>query len=399
MDKITELRQNRAKLWEDTKAFLDSHTDKNGMLSAEDAATYDKMEADIANMGKQIERLERQATIDSQLSAAVSTPLVSKPEKAEEDKGYVSPFNKEYGRNFWNAMRSKDASPMLRNALQVGTDTEGGFLVPDEFENKILMALQEGNVMRGLATVMRTSHGDKKIPIAKQTGEAAWVEEEALIPETDETFAQIHLNAYKLAALIKVSEELLNDAAFDVETFISKQFANKIATKEEDAFINGDGVNKPTGILHDTAGAEVGVTTVGTEPTLDEVIDLYYSLKAPYRKNAVWLVNDATVKALRKVKDKNGNYLWHPSLVVGNPDTLLGKKIITTSAMPDIASGAKPIAFGDFSHYWIAERQNRIFKKLNELYAATGQIGFLATQRVDGKLTLPEAIKVLQVKA
>ena len=95
----------------------------------------------------------------------------------------------------------------------------------------------------------------------------------------------------------------------------------------------------------------------------------------------MWLVNDATVKALRKVKDKNGNYLWHPSLVVGDPDTLLGKKIITASAMPDIAAGAKPVAFGDFSHYWIAERQNRIFKKLNELYAATGQVGFLATQR------------------
>ena len=399
MDRINELMQNRAKLWEDAKAFLDSHADKNGMLSAEDEATYDKMETDIASMGKQIDRLSRQAAIDSQLAAAVSTPLVSKPEKVEEEKGYVSPFNKDYGRNFWNAMRNKDASPIIRNALQVGTDTEGGFLVPDEFESKIIMALQESNVMRSLANVMRTSHGDRKIPIAKQTGEAAWIEEEALVPESDDAFGQIHLNAYKLAALIKVSEELLNDAAFDVEAYISTQFANKIAVKEEDAFINGDGVNKPTGILHESAGAEVGVTTADVSPTLDEVIDLYYSLKAPYRRKAVWLANDSTVKALRKVKDKNGNYLWHPSLVVGNPDTLLGKPIITSPSMPDIVAGAKPIAFGDFSHYWIAERQNRIFKKLNELYATTGQVGFMATERIDGKLTLPEAIKVLKIKA
>ena len=129
------------------------------------------------------------------------------------------------------------------------------------------------------------------------------------------------------------------------------------------------------------------------------MIDLYFSLRAPYREKAVWLVNDSSIKALRKVKDNTGNYIWHPAVKEGEPDMLLGKKIITTYAMPEIAAGSKPIAIGDFSYYWIAERQNRVFKKLNELYAATGQVGFLATQRVDGKLTLPEAVKVMQIKA
>lgn len=399
MDRITELRQNRAKLWEDTKAFLDSHADKNGLLSAEDEATYDKMEADIANMGKQIERLERQATIDSQLSAAVSTPLVSKPEKAEAKEEPTGRAGKEYISNFWNMMRNKEMTPMMRNALQIGTDTEGGFLVPDEFENRLIQALEEENVFRPLATVIRTSHGDRKIPIVQSVGEAAWLEEEALYQESDDTFGQLFLNAYKLGTLVKVSEELLNDAAFDLESFISKQFASRIGAKEEEAFINGDGVNKPTGILHETNGAQVGVTTSGVSPTFDEVIDLYYSLKKPYRKNAVWMCNDSSIKGLRKLKDSNGNYLWQPAIVGGTPDTILGCKLVTSTAMPEIAAGNKPIAFGDFSHYWIADRQNRIFKRLNELYAATGQVGFIGSQRVDGKLTLPEAVKVMQIKA
>lgn len=398
MDKINELRQARAKLWEDTKAFLDSHTDKNGLLSAEDEATYEKMESDISNMGKQISRLERQAEVDRELSAAVNTPLVSKPEMGAAKDEPTGRAGKEYTTNFWNMMRYPEMTPVMRNALQIGADSEGGFIVPEELERKLIEALEEENVFRPLATVIRTSHGDRKIPIVQATGEAAWLEEEALYQESDDVFGQMSLNAYKLGTLVKVSEELLNDSAFDLESFISRQFARRIGAKEEEAFIAGDGINKPTGILNDTNGAQIGVTTSGATPTFDEVIDLYYSLKKPYRKNAVWLCNDSSIKALRKLKDQNGNYLWQPAIVGGTPDTILGCKLVTSTAMPGFEAGAKAIAFGDFSYYWIADRQNRSFKRLNELYAATGQVGFIGSQRVDGKLTLPEAVKVLQVK-
>ena len=128
-------------------------------------------------------------------------------------------------------------------------------------------------------------------------------------------------------------------------------------------------------------------------------MDLYYSLKSPYRRNAVWTLNDSTVKAIRKLKDGNGQYLWQPGITAGAPDMILGCPVRTSSYMPAIAAGAKTIAFGDFSYYWIADRQGRSFKRLNELYAATGQVGFLASQRVDGKLVLPEAVKVLIQKA
>lgn len=200
--------------------------------------------------------------------------------------------------------------------------------------------------------------------------------------------------------MIKVSEELLNDSVFDLESYIAREFARRIGTKEEEAFFTGDGTGKPLGILAASGGAETGVTAASaTAVTADELIDLFYSLKSPYRKNAVWVLNDSTIKAIRKLKDNNGQYLWQPSMVAGTPDTILGRPVKTSAYMPAIAAGAKTIAFGDFSYYWIADRQGRSFKRLNELYAANGQVGFLGSQRVDGKMILPEAVKVLVQKA
>ena len=135
-----------------------------------------------------------------------------------------------------------------------------------------------------------------------------------------------------------------------------------------------------------------------TAVTADELMDLYYSLKSPYRKKSMWVLNDSTIKAIRKLKDNNGQYLWQPSLTAGTPDMILGRPIKTSAYMPAMAAGAKTIAFGDFSYYWIADRQGRSFKRLNELFAATGQVGFLASQRVDGKMILAEAVKVLEQK-
>lgn len=401
MSKILELREKRAKAWDAAKQFLDARRGADGMLSEEDTATYDKMEQDVMNLGKEIERLERQAAIDAELSKATSTPLTGKPgaKMGKDEKEKTGRASDEYKCSFWNAMRVKAPMPSVLNALQEGTDSEGGYLVPDEFERTLVEALEEENVFRTLAHVIRTSSGDRKIPVVASKGSASWVDEEGAYQESDDAFSQVSIGAYKLGTMIKVSEELLADSVFDLEAYISKEFARRIGSREEESFFNGDGKGKPLGILAATGGAEVGVTAASaTAITADEVIDLFYSLKAPYRKNAVWLLNDATVKQIRKLKDSTGQYLWQPSLVAGTPDTILGKPVKTSAFMPTAAAGAKTIAFGDFKYYWIADRQGRTFKKLSELFAATGQVGFMGTQRVDGKLILPEAIKVLQQK-
>lgn len=400
MSKILELREKRAKAWDAAKQFLDAKRGADGMLSEEDTAAYDKMEQDVMNLGKEIERLERQAAIDAELSKATSTPLTGKPGAKMGKDEKTGRASDEYKGSFWNAMRAKAPSAAIYNALQVGTDSEGGYLVPDEFEHTLIEALEEENVFRSLAKIINTSSGDRKIPVVASKGEASWIDEEGLYTEDDDAFNQVSIGAYKLGTMIKVSEELLNDSAFDLEAYISREFARRIGAREEESFFNGDGTGKPLGILATTGGADVGVTAASaTAITADEVIDLFYSLKSPYRKKAVWVLNDATIKAIRKLKDKNDQYLWQPSLVAGTPDTILGRPVVTSAYMPTAAAGAKTIAFGDFSYYWIADRQGRSFKRLNELYAANGQVGFLGSQRVDGKLVLTEAIKVLQQKA
>ena len=399
MSKILELREKRAKAWETAKAFLDAKRGADGLLAAEDVATYEKMEADVVNLGKEIDRLERQAALDAELSKPVNTPLTGKPAApaGEEKTGRASA---EYRRSFWNAMRSKMPSHEIMNALQIGTDSEGGYLVPDEYERTLVEALEEENVFRQLAKVIQTSSGDRKIPVVATKGTASWIDEEGAYTESDDSFGQVSIGAYKLGTMIKVSEELLNDSVFDLESYIAREFARRIGTKEEEAFFTGDGTGKPLGILAASGGAETGVTAASaTAVTADELMDLFYSLKSPYRKNAVWILNDSTIKAIRKLKDNNGQYLWQPSLVAGTPDTILGRPVKTSAYMPAIAAGAKTIAFGDFSYYWIADRQGRSFKRLNELYAANGQVGFLGSQRVDGKMILPEAVKVLVQKA
>lgn len=402
MSKILELREKRAKAWDAAKQFLDAKRGADGMLSEEDTATYDKMEQDVMNLGKEIERLERQAAIDAELSKATSTPLTGKPgaKMGKDEVEKTGRASDEYKGSFWNAMRVKAPMPSVLNALQEGTDSEGGYLVPDEFERTLVEALEEENVFRTLAHVIKTSSGDRKIPVVASKGTASWVDEEGAYTESDDAFSQVSIGAYKLGTMIKVSEELLADSVFDLEAYISKEFARRIGAREEESFFNGDGKGKPLGILAAAGGAEVGVTAASaTAITADEVIDLFYSLKAPYRKNAVWVLNDATVKQIRKLKDTTGQYLWQPSLVAGTPDTILGRPVKTSAFMPTAAAGAKTIAFGDFKYYWIADRQGRTFKKLSELYAANGQVGFTGTQRVDGKLILPEAIKVLQQKS
>ena len=388
MSKILELREKRAKAWEAAKAFLDAKRTQEGFVSAEDAAIYDKMEADVVNLGKEIERLERQAAIDAELAKATSTPITNQPHAGTGGEAKTGRATDEYRRAFWNGM-----------SLSIGTDSEGGYLVPDEYERTLVEALNDEVFFRNLATVIKTSSGDRKIPIVTSKGEAAWIDEGGQFTESNDSFGQTTIGAHKLATMIKVSDELLNDSVFNIEQYISREFGRRIGAKEEEAFFIGDGAGKPTGIFNATGGAETGVTAANTTITFDDVMDLYYSLRAPYRNKAVWLLNDSTVKAIRKLKDGNGNYIWQPSVREGEPDRILNRPYRTSIYVPELAAGKRVMAFGDYSYYWIAERQGRSFKRLNELYATTGQVGFLASERVDGKLILSEAVKTLDVKA
>ncbi len=391
---INEMIEKRAKLWESTKKFLEDHTDKDGKMTAADAEAYEKMEADIAEMGKTIARLEKQAEIDAKLAQPTSKPLTGKPQTvepaADEKKGTASDA---YRKAMLKAIRSNFRK--VDNVLMEGIDETGGYLVPDEYDKRLVDVLNEENIMRGLATDIRTS-GERKINIAATKPAASWIEEGGALTFGDATFDQKLLDAHKLHVAIKITEELLADNAFQLEDYIITQFGNAIANAEEDAFLNGDGDGKPTGLFQD---AQVGVTISTVDIEADDVIDLIYKLKRPYRRKASFIANDSTLAVLRKLKDENGNYLWQPSLQGGEPDRILGYAIRTSQFAPRLEVGKPALAFGDFSYYNIGDRGQRSLQILKELFAGTGMVGYVMKERVDGILVLPEAVQILKVAA
>lgn len=400
MNKILELRKQRNDLWEKTKNFLEEHRGENGLVAADAVEQYDKMSNDVVALGKEIERLEAQEEIEAKLAAPTSRPVMADPHIENKPKNVKPTATDEYDAAFFDMLRNSGDPVQVRNALSVGTDSEGGYTVPDEFDRQLVQALEDNNIFRGLATIIKTGSGTHKIPIAQDNSEASWIDEGQEIPEGDTTFAQTTLSAYKLGTMIKISNELLNDSAFDLASYIATRFGVRMGNAEEKAFITGDGDKKPTGVLAATGGAENGVTAASaTKITFDDIFDLYYSLRSPYRKKATFLCNEDVVRQLMTLKDNTGNYIWKPSLDIAKPDTVLGRPIQTSSYMPEVKAGNKAVVFGDFSYYWIADRQTRTFRRLNELYATTDQVGFLTTQRVDGKLILPEALKTLTMKA
>ena len=391
---IVEMREKRAKLWNTMEGFLDTHRTDKGVLSAEDDATYNNMEKELNDLTNEIRRMERRDAIEAELKKPVDTPLTGKPmdSKMDEKKGRASNAYKE---DFGRHLRGRQ---LIHNVMEEGVDANGGYLVPEEFERQIITGLDEFNVMRNLCKVITTS-AERKIPVAATHSTAAWTAENAAYTESNPTFNQKTIDAFKLTDLVKVSIELLEDSMFDLEEYIAKEFARAFGIAEEQAFCVGTGSGQPTGLFTANGGI-VGVTTAGTTAiTADEIISLVYALKSPYRRNAKFLMNDATVSAIRKLKDGNGNYLWQPALQAGQPDKLLGYELYTSPYVPTLQAGAYTVAFGDFSNYWIADRSGRTVQRLNELYSTNGQVGFVGTERVDGKIILPEGIQLIQQKA
>lgn len=385
---IKELIEKRAKVWEDAKNFVNSHEKENGTLSAEDTAAYDRMEQEIEELTAAIDRQNRADRREQELAKPVNSPLTGKPFKPAEDTK-VGRASDEYKAAMLTALRSN--FKQVSNILQEGVDADGGYLVPEEYDSRLIDVLDEENIMRKLGTKITTS-GDHKINIAATKPAAAWIEEGGALSFGEATFSQILLDAHKLHVAIKVTEELLYDNAFGLENYIITQFGKALANAEEDAFLNGDGSGKPTGIFDETNGGKTAITLTAALKS-DDIIDLVYALRRPYRKKAAFIINDKNLAAVRKLKDGNGAYLWQPSYQSGEPDKIFGYSVYTSAYAPEDA-----IAFGDYSYYNIGDRGTRSFKQLTELFAGNGMIGYVAKERVDGKLILPEAVQILKLK-
>ena len=403
---LKRLQNERLEAITQARSILDRADEEKRSLTAEEREQYDRHDAEISRIDGEIDNeikdQERRERLDAWQARNEQAEARKVPEdqpsgdfQAEESelRGTAS---KEYADAWWKSVRHSRTTlePSERRALEQGVASEGGYTVPDQFWNaELVQALEEANIMRQLATVIQTSSGTMDIPVVSSHGTAAWTAEEAAFTESDETFSQVQLSAHKAGTIIKVSEELLLDSAFNLASYLSSELGRRIGALEEAAFVNGDGSSKPTGV---TDGSTAGVTAAAAAAiTSDEVIDLYHALGRQYRNNASFLMADATLKAVRKLKDGNDQYLWQPGLQSGEPGQILGRPVYTSDSCEAMTTGLKSVLFGDFSYYWIADRESVVLKRLDELYAANGQVAFRAHRRVDGKVILAEAIQHL----
>lgn len=392
VSKIQELRGKRAGLVKEAREILDRETNEKRTLATDEVEQYERIMKEVDGLRSQIEREEKLAGIEGEFDQRKTNQQL---DGGEGDRSN-SRSSEEYRSAFETYVRKSLSGlfPEESRALNIGADADGGYLVPDEYHNSLVEALKERNVMRGLASSIQTGSGDRLIPLVVDRGEAQWIGESADYPESDAEFGRTTLSAHKLARITRVTEELLNDSTFNIESFLSDSFARTFGDAEEKAFINGTGVGQPAGFLKD---APVGITSgVGEGITTDELLELYHSLGVPYRTTSNWMMNDSTILAIRKLKDSDGQYIWQPGIQAGQPDRILGRPVVASRFMPELSAGNKAIALGDFSYYWIADRQSIGIQRLVELYAANGQVGFRMFTRTDGKLILPEAVTTLE---
>lgn len=390
---LRELYEKRAGIATQARAYNETHRDD---WDEERQAAFDAMMADVNKLTDEIRRLEALEGIEMEGRQSNGRNVPPMPPAPDEDEPDSRAFTQtpEYREAYTRYLRTGNDSEL--RSMNITVDPSGGYLVPDQMHNTMVGALNDYLPMRNYATVLSVQ-SNLDVVYDNDDGVAYWGTEEGPRVESDNTFGLKKLGGHSERALQKVSRALIQDSAFDIASFVATGFGKRFAKLELSAFTTGDGIGKPTGF---TVDAQVGKTTaVNNKIDPDEVMDLYFSLKAEYRGNAIWQMNDAVLCEVAKLKDGAGRYIWQLALAPGKPDTILGRPVVANSAMATVAGSAKVMAFGDFSYYWIVDRGTPIVQRLVELYAANGQDGFLQEKRVDGRLMVPEAIKLMVMHA
>lgn len=382
MEKLRQLQQRFNEL---VKQLRESQAEQSP-----DASRIANIETEIRSLAGQIETekaiLRMQEGVDPETRSGESTP----PDEGgggneAETRGAILDYMRTGDRQQLRAMTS---------GTTTGGDT-GGYLIPQEWERQILEREREQFVMRQLADV-QVSSLDRNIPVADDYGESDWIDEGTAYTESDAEFSSKFMESWKVGRICRVSEELLEDNTYNLESWLINAFAYSNGLAMEAAYISGDGTKKPRGFLLDAQAVEAG----GASLAYDDFLELFAALKTGYFTRAVWLMNVKTLAAAMKLKDESGAYLYKPFDPKAPTDPIgqiLGKPIVLSALMPDIDEGSNPVALGDFKRYRIQDRSGFTIQRLNELYAATGFVGFKGKQRTDGKLLIDEAIQVLEI--
>lgn len=361
---------------------------KAGHSGADQEAKLEKINAALNGLQKEVEDAHTK----------IAAGQMGAPGAALRDKEYTGAFNAH--------MRKGD----VQAAMNKGQAEEGGYLTPVEWDRTITDQLREESPMRQLAQVQTTSKaGWKKLFNMGGTG-SGWVGETDNRPETDTpTLKELGFGHGEIYANPAATQQLLDDAEINIESWMATEVQAEFAEQEGAAFISGDGVNKPAGLLtYVTGGTNAAKHPFGAIKAInsgaaadissDSVLDLIYGLPKKYRQNAQFLTNNLTIAKLRKLKDGDGNYLWQPSAQAGQPATLHGYGLAEDENMPDVAANALPMLFGDYKRgYLIIDRMG--VRVLRDPYTKKPYVLFYTTKRVGGGVQNPECLRALKVAA
>jgi HK97 family phage major capsid protein len=401
MKTVDELRQERAKLYHDARAMLDAAEKEDRDFTEEEQTNYDTMLEDADKLRKRYERIEQQEATERELQRA-TTEVVEADDGETRDQATTGPRGtRAYEDAFNRYLDGGRITPDEQRALQVDDSEAGGYtVVSEQFINKFIQAVDNQVFIRQWATVLPVTSADSvgAVSLDADPADPTWTSE-LLIGSEDTTmdFGKRALHPHPLAQFIKVSRTLLRKSVKPVEQLVRERLAYKTGVVMEAAFLTGDGANSPLGVMTASdngisTGRDVSTGNIATDVRFDGLYEAKYTLKGQYWPRARWMFHRDGIKRIAKLKDGEGRYIWSVSQREGEPDTVLGFPCYMSEYMSNTWTASLYVGIlGDFSNYWIADSLAMQIQRLDELYAATNQVGFISRLESDAMPVLEEA--------
>jgi HK97 family phage major capsid protein len=413
-DDIRALHEQRASLHAEMLASVGKAEQEGRDFTAEEQQEFDRQVETMHELEHRTRRAEQLYAQDHDVQKALHSPIELRagiddeaPETLAEYRTQTITTGRmhdspEYRNAFFKYVTSRSVADLdveEHRVLSRASNPAGGFTVPTSFQRRLLEARRFLGSFEELSNTIRTTSGEAMPhPVVSAFGSAVWTSENSGFTPSDDTFDQVTLNAFKASTKVIVSEELLQDSAFDLEAYLARQFGLRFRVLEESAYINGDGAGKPLGINHTTSGVATTTAAVGNATSFNytAIVTLVFALPSQYRQNASFVLSDTTARGLYLMLDGSQRPIWNVDVTSDGGNRLLGYPVYTHPDMPASAANARSAMFGDWELAYTTRRVAGIgLHRQNELHSDNGQIGFRAWERVDGRVTMPAAARIL----
>lgn len=413
---VKELQDKRRNVWAKAKALSDQAESRSadGKMNGEETRQWNEMMGEMSGLQSAInDRLAGEKRAYQAVETVTRTlGQPPDPNAANGFGGAVAKTQEQEDAELRSFLKGETRSYEipLPNAIERRSLLDSTTPLPTSFVGQLYRYLVDTSSIRQTnPTVYSTASGENLVvPVSTAEGSATWVAEAQALSASDPTLTSVTLSAHKVAKLLQVSTELLADTGFDIVGYMAEHAGRNLGIAVDTAYVAGTGTTQPTGFLAaatvaltaaNSTGSTTALPTSGVAVGGDVLIELYHSVIPQYRARASFVMNDSTIKVVRKLKDTTGQYLWQPALVAGQPDTLLGRPVFADPHMPAIGVSTTPIAFGDFAGYFIRDVTPIRFERSDDYAFGNDLVSFRAIYRTDGKLADTQSVKTYQTGA